>query len=242
MKFGVISFPGSNCDHDMLYLFEEVLQKEVVPLWHKDTDLKGLSIGDGIILPGGFSYGDYLRCGAIARFAPIMPSISEFAAQGGFVYGICNGFQILCESHLLPGVLLPNTSQKYRCMNVHLRTETTNSMLTSAMEKGQVVKIPIAHADGRYYADPATLQSLKENDQIIFKYSDASGNTDEQANPNGAIDNIAGICNTGRNVYGMMPHPERASESIHGNTDGMFIFRSILQSLVAMRAETSVPA
>ena len=183
-----------------------------------------------------------LKSIAIARFAPIMPSISEFAAQGGFVYGICNGFQILCESHLLPGVLLPNTSQKYRCMNVHLRTETTNSMLTSAMEKGQVVKIPIAHADGRYYADPATLQSLKENDQIIFKYSDASGNTDEQANPNGAIDNIAGICNTGRNVYGMMPHPERASESIHGNTDGMFIFRSILQSLVAMRAETSVPA
>jgi phosphoribosylformylglycinamidine synthase subunit PurQ / glutaminase len=242
MKFGVVSFPGSNCDHDMIYLFEEVLQKETIPLWHKDTDLKGFSQGDAIILPGGFSYGDYLRCGAIARFAPIMKAISAFAAAGGFVYGICNGFQILCESGLLPGVLLPNTQQKYRCMNVFLKTETTNSMLTNQLEKGQVLQIPIAHADGRYFADHETLVTLKENDQIIFRYCSESGETGSDYNPNGALENIAGICNKERNVYGMMPHPERASELIHGNTDGLHLFKSLLHSLELLHTETPVSA
>ncbi len=240
MKIGVVTFPGSNCDHDMQYLFENVLGLEVIPLWHKDTDLGKIEIGDGIILPGGFSYGDYLRCGALARFSPIMQAITAFANAGGFVYGICNGFQILCEAHLLPGVLLQNTNQKYRCMNVHLKTETTDSILTSSIEQNKVLKIPIAHADGRYFADPQTLKNLQDNNQVIFRYCEPNGTISLESNPNGAIDNIAGICNAARNVYGMMPHPERASESVHGNEDGMYIFQSILKSLHPTYTENSV--
>jgi phosphoribosylformylglycinamidine synthase I len=242
MKFGVITFPGSNCDHDMIYLFEKVLSQETIPLWHKDKVLPGFSKGDGIIIPGGFSYGDYLRCGAIARFSPIMQAVVEFANAGGFVYGICNGFQILCESHLLPGVLLHNTSQKYRCMNVYLRTETSNSMLTNGINKGEVLQIPIAHADGRYYADEETLKQLNANDQVIFRYCHADGSVDLKSNPNGTLENIAGICNAGRNVFGMMPHPERASEIVHGNTDGMRIFDSILNSLSLLHTENTISA
>lgn len=239
-KFGVIIFPGSNCDHDMLYLFERVLEVEVFPIWHKERDLGSIDLGDGIILPGGFSYGDYLRCGAIARFSPVMRAVVGFAKEGGFVFGICNGFQILCESQLLPGVLLPNTNRKYRCMNVHLRVETEDSMLTTGMAKGDVLKIPIAHADGRYYADAKTYEDLVNRDQILFRYCHSNGVVDENSNPNGTLDHIAGICNSGRNVYGMMPHPERASEAVHGNIDGLRIFHSILRSIQNVKSTSEV--
>jgi phosphoribosylformylglycinamidine synthase subunit PurQ / glutaminase len=231
MKFGVVTFPGSNCDHDMLYLAQEVLNVEAVPLWHKDKSIDSFDTSDCIILPGGFSYGDYLRCGALARFSPIMQAITEFAEQGGFVYGICNGFQILCESHLLPGVLLQNTNQKYTCKNIFIKAETTNSAITRDLDPEKALKIPIAHADGRFFADEETLKSLIENDQILFKYCDENGNTDPAFNPNGSLLNIAGICNKGRNVFGMMPHPERASEPLHGNTDGLLLFASLVKSM-----------
>ena len=228
MKFGVVIFPGSNCDDDMLHVLGDVMQQEVVPLWHKEKELTGFDTSDCIVLPGGFSYGDYLRAGAIARFSPIMQSVIDFAQNGGYVWGICNGFQILCESGLLPGVLLRNGRQQFICKNVFLRTETTNSAITAELNVGQVLEIPIAHAEGRFYTDETTLATLKANDQILFRYCTAAGELTEAANPNGALDHIAGICNARRNVFGMMPHPERASEAILGNTDGRLLFESLL--------------
>lgn len=231
MKFGIVVFPGSNCDQDMVHVLQEVMGADVIELWHKDHDLHGLGKGDCIIIPGGFSYGDYLRCGAIARFSPIMKSVIEFAENGGYVFGICNGFQVLCESGLLPGALLRNNNQLFICQNQYLRVETTNSAITRNCQKGQVLNVPIAHAEGRYYADEKTLLEMEMNDQIIFRYCDKEGNVNDQTNPNGAINGIAGICNKQRNVFGMMPHPERASEAVLGNTDGRILFESILEIL-----------
>ncbi|MBK7138620.1 MAG: phosphoribosylformylglycinamidine synthase subunit PurQ [Bacteroidetes bacterium] len=231
MKFGIVVFPGSNCDQDMVHVLQEVMDADVIELWHKDHDLHGLGKGDCIIIPGGFSYGDYLRCGAIARFSPIMKSVIEFAENGGYVFGICNGFQVLCESGLLPGALLRNNNQLFICQNQYLRVETTNSAITRNCQKGQVLNVPIAHAEGRYYADEKTLLEMEMNDQIIFRYCDKEGNVNDQTNPNGAINGIAGICNKQRNVFGMMPHPERASEAVLGNTDGRILFESILEIL-----------
>lgn len=230
MKFGVVVFPGSNCDDDIVHVLGDVMQQQVVKLWHKDTNLDGFDQGDCIVLPGGFSYGDYLRAGAIARFSPIMNAVVEFANAGGFVWGICNGFQILCEAGLLPGVLLRNENQKFICKNVFLKTVTTNSPITATLKKKQALKIPIAHAEGRYFADEATLEQLESNDQILFRYCTATGEINPQANPNGSLNNIAGICNSTRTVFGMMPHPERAAESILGNTDGKLLFESLLTS------------
>lgn len=228
MKFGVVVFPGSNCDHDMIYVLKKLLKQEVVTLWHKDHDLQGC---DFIILPGGFSYGDYLRSGAIARFSPIMEQVIAFANQGGFVMGICNGFQILCEAHLLPGALLHNTSHQFICRNAFIRTETSQSLLTSGIAPGQVLKIPIAHGEGRFFASGEVLKQLNDNDQVLFRYCDENGQVTEEANPNGSMENIAGICNQTRNVFGMMPHPERAADDELGNTDGRLLFDSILTAL-----------
>lgn len=230
MKFGVVVFPGSNCDDDVVHVLSEVMQQETVKLWHKESVLSGFDTNDCIVLPGGFSYGDYLRAGAIARFSPIMEAVVDFANAGGYVWGICNGFQILCEVGLLPGALLRNANQKFIAKNVLLRSQTKNSPITATIPPGKVLKIPIAHAEGRYFADEATLQELQTNDQILFKYCDEKGNLTEEANPNGALLNIAGICNLERNVFGMMPHPERASEAALGNTDGKLLFESLLQS------------
>ena len=227
MKFGVVVFPGSNCDDDMMHVLGTVLGQPTVKIWHKEATLP--DDVDCVILPGGFSYGDYLRCGAIARFSPIMQAIVAFAHNGGFVFGICNGFQILCEAHLLPGALLRNANQKFICKNVYLKTMTNNSALTSDLDLNQALKIPIAHAEGRYYADEATLKNLVENDQILFKYCDEKGNYTEGSNPNGTTMDIAGICNAKRNVFGMMPHPERASESVLGNADGRLLFQSLIE-------------
>jgi phosphoribosylformylglycinamidine synthase len=213
MKFGVVVFPGSNCDRDMLDALQNDLNKEVVMLWHKDKDLSQFTTDDCIILPGGFSYGDYLRCGAIARFSPMMQSVIEFANRGGKVLGVCNGFQILCESGLLPGVLLQNANQQFICKNVFI-----------AGSDGAALKIPIAHGEGRYYADTKTLDTLEANNQVIFRYSDENGTINATANPNGAERNIAGICNSSRNVFGMMPHPERATAHVLGNIDGRKVF------------------
>ena len=228
MKFGVVVFPGSNCDHDMIYVLKKLLKQEVVALWHKDHDLQGC---DFIVLPGGFSYGDYLRSGAIARFSPIMEQVIAFAKNGGFVMGICNGFQILCEAHLLPGALLHNTSHQFICRNAFIRTETNQSLITSGVTKGRVLKIPIAHGEGRFFASDETLKQLNDNDQILFRYCDEKGEVTEEANPNGSLQNIAGICNETRNVFGMMPHPERAADEELGNTDGRLLFDSILATL-----------
>ena len=216
MKFGVVIFPGSNCDMDIIYVLDKIMKQEVVKLWHKDTDLQKV---DFIILPGGFSYGDYLRSGALAKFSPIMKEIIGFANSGGFVMGICNGFQILTESGLLPGALLNNRSHKFICKNIHLKTITKDTLITSDCVD-QVLKIPIAHAEGRYHADEKTLLSLVENDQILFKYSDKNGLINDKTNPNGSLLNIAGICNKERNVFGLMPHPERAADSELSNKDG----------------------
>jgi phosphoribosylformylglycinamidine synthase subunit PurQ / glutaminase len=231
MKFGVIIFPGSNCDSDLLHVIREVMQQEVVELWHKDTELSGFGAGDCIFVPGGFSYGDALRAGAIARFSPIMKAVIEFANNGGYVWGICNGFQILCEAGLLPGALLRNANQKFICKNVYLKAETNESAITSHIDRSRPLAIPIAHAEGRYYADAETLQSLQDNDQILFRYCDENGNVTDESNPNGALDNIAGICNRTRNVFGMMPHPERASEEQLGNEDGKVMFESLLATI-----------
>jgi len=228
MKFGVVVFPGSNCDMDMVYVLETIMGQEVVKLWHKDTDLQGCEF---IVLPGGFSYGDYLRSGAIARFSPIMEKVIEFANNGGYVMGICNGFQILCESGLLPGALLHNNSHKFICKNVNLSTQTTNTLVTNKFAEGQNILIPIAHGEGRYHADSETLKILNENDQVLFRYCDENGNITDEANPNGAIENIAGVCNAGRNVFGMMPHPERAADEELSNTDGRALFESILAAV-----------
>lgn len=221
MKFGVVVFPGSNCDRDMYNALVDDLKQECVMLWHKDSDLSGFTSDDCIVLPGGFSYGDYLRTGAIARFSPIMQSIIEFAKKGGKVLGVCNGFQILCESHLLPGALLRNNNQQYVCRNLFIKDEQDN-----------VFKIPIAHGEGRYYADDATLDILEKNNQVLFRYCDEEGNVVPGANPNGSVRNIAGICNETRNVFGMMPHPERACSSLLGNTDGRKIFEILFSEVM----------
>lgn len=237
MKFGVVVFPGSNCDDDMIHVLGTVLGQEVVKLWHKEESLEGFDTGDCIVLPGGFSYGDYLRAGAIAHFSPIMNAVIEFANKGGFVVGICNGFQILCESGLLPGALLRNSHQKFSCKNTFLKTLTNNSAFTAQVKLDEVLKIPIAHAEGRFHADEQTLQGLVDNDQILFKYAQEDGTVDEAANPNGSTWNIAGICNQERNVFGMMPHPERASEDRLGNTDGRILFDSLLQAATVALAK-----
>jgi len=213
MKFGVVVFPGSNCDRDMQDSLQNDLGKEVIMLWHKDQDLSMFTTEDCIVLPGGFSYGDYLRCGAIARFSPMMKSVIEFANKGGKVLGVCNGFQILCESGLLPGVLLQNANQQFICKNVFIKSE-----------EGEALKIPIAHGEGRFHADEATLNELEANGQVIFRYCDEDGKFEDAANPNGAIRNIAGISNKSKNVFGMMPHPERATSNALSNLDGKKVF------------------
>lgn len=230
MKFGVVIFPGSNCDEDIIYVLEHVLGQEVVRLWHKDHDLQRAEF---IVLPGGFSFGDYLRSGAIARFSPIMQEVVKFAANGGYVMGICNGFQILVEAHLLPGVLLHNNNRKFVCNNIYLKPETTNSMLTAQADLNQALKIPVAHGEGNYFADADTLKALNDNDQVLFRYCDENANVTDAANFNGSIQNIAGVCNTARNVFGLMPHPERAAETLVGNQDGLVIFESILSLVKA---------
>jgi phosphoribosylformylglycinamidine synthase len=219
MKFGVVVFPGSNCDRDMYAALHDDLGQEVTMLWHKDNDLDSFNTEDCIILPGGFSYGDYLRCGAIARFSPMMQSVIEFANAGGKVFGVCNGFQILCESHLLPGALLRNGNQQFVCKNVFITNETE-----------KIYKIPVAHGEGRYYADEKTLDQLEANGQVIFYYCDEKGNRSDEANPNAATRHIAGICNASYNVFGMMPHPERACSAVLGNTDGREIIRTLLMA------------
>ena len=215
MKFGIVVFPGSNCDRDMQDALQQDMNKEVIMLWHKEKDLSMFTTDDCIVLPGGFSYGDYLRCGAIARFSPMMQSVIDFANKGGKVLGVCNGFQILCESHLLPGVLLPNAQQKFVCKNSYI----INS------EQGKALKIPVAHGDGRFFASEQILDELESNNQVLFKYCDENGNVDPLFNVNGAIRNIAGIKNKEGNVFGMMPHPERASNDLLGNKDGLEVFR-----------------
>ena len=228
MKFGVVVFPGSNCDDDMMHVLGDVFGCETHKLWHKQTDLGPIGKDDCIILPGGFSYGDYLRSGAIAHLSPIMKAVVDFANKGGYVFGICNGFQILTESALLPGALLRNRDQLFICQNVHLRVETTNSDLTRYADPSKPLKIPIAHAEGRYHTDADGLKALHDNDQILFRYCEENGQLTEESNINGSLESIAGICNRQRNVFGMMPHPERASESDLGNTDGRVIFESLL--------------
>lgn len=227
MKFGVVIFPGSNCDRDVIHVIEHVLQEEVKILWHKETSLGDLDTNDCIILPGGFSYGDYLRSGAIARFSPIMNSVIEFANSGGFVWGICNGFQILCEAGLLPGALLHNANRKFICKNVFIKPLHNDSALTSQLDLKRAYKIPIAHGEGNFFADEKTMNNLFENKQVLFQYCDEMGNVTAESNPNGTTKNIAGICNTTRNVFGMMPHPERAAEGALGNTDGFHLFTSL---------------
>ncbi len=219
MKFGVVVFPGSNCDADMRDALQDDLGQEVIMLWHKDRDLSAFTTDDCIVLPGGFSYGDYLRCGAIARFSPMMQSVIAFAQKGGKVFGVCNGFQILCESHLLPGALLRNANQQFVCQNTFIKDPA-----------GQVYKIPIAHGEGRYHGSPELLQQLQENNQIIFTYCTENGVVTDAANPNGSTLNIAGICNETRTIFGMMPHPERACSAALGNTDGRAIFQELLMA------------
>jgi phosphoribosylformylglycinamidine synthase len=228
MKFGVVVFPGSNCDEDMVYVLRDILKQETVKLWHKQTSLEGCN---HIVLPGGFSYGDYLRSGAIARFSPIMSEVVKHAEAGGFVFGVCNGFQILCESGLLPGALLHNNTRKFICKNVFIKAENTSSVLTNSVPT-QALKIPIAHGEGKYFADEATLQHMNENGQVIFRYCDEHGEMTPESNPNGATENIAGICNSGKNVFGMMPHPERAADELLSNTDGKAIFESVLNAVL----------
>lgn len=229
MKFGVVIFPGSNCDHDMIYVLRNILKQEVVELWHKDTDLQGV---DFVVLPGGFSYGDYLRSGAIAKFSPIMEKVIDFANNGGYVLGVCNGFQVLCETGLLPGALLHNDNQQFICKNVYIKPATDTAAITATLDKGKALKIPIAHGEGRYFADDQTLRELSDNKQILFRYCDAESGVNMRANPNGSVQNIAGVTNKTKNVFGMMPHPERAADENLGNTDGRLLFESILKSLV----------
>lgn len=226
MKFGVVVFPGSNCDRDMIDTLRNDLQQEVIPLWHKDKDISMFNTPDCIVLPGGFSYGDYLRCGAIARFSPMMQSVIEFANGGGKVLGVCNGFQILCESGLLPGVLLRNSQQQFVCKNIFMKAAGSNSDAATP-DPSTPLRIPVAHGEGRFFANEATLREMDKNKQVIYHYCDEQGEINEAANPNGAILNIAGICNKERNVFGMMPHPERACSNALGNNDGRHIFRHL---------------
>lgn len=225
MKFGVVTFPGSNCDQDMIDVLKDILGQQVVSLWHKDNDLQAC---DFVILPGGFSYGDYLRSGAIARFSPIMKEVIAHANKGGYVMGVCNGFQILCEAGLTPGALLHNDTQKFICKNVFLKPQNNSTLPTQHLDKNKAYKIPIAHGEGRYFTDADTLKSLNDNEQILFRYCDEAGNITPESNPNGSIENIAGVTNKGKNVFGMMPHPERAADSVLSNEDGKLIFESIL--------------
>jgi phosphoribosylformylglycinamidine synthase subunit PurQ / glutaminase len=231
MKFGVVVFPGSNCDHDTYHVISKVIGQPVDFVWHKEERIDQY---DAIILPGGFSYGDYLRTGAIARFSPVMRLVAQFARSDGLVLGICNGFQILCESGLLPGALLRNRDLRFICEHVNVRVERTDTPFTSECAQGQVLSMPIAHGEGSYYCDAATLDELENEGRIILRYCDASGKVTEESNPNGSLANIAGICNSRRNVFGLMPHPERASESILRSSDGRIIFRSLAVSISEM--------
>jgi phosphoribosylformylglycinamidine synthase subunit PurQ / glutaminase len=228
MKFGVVVFPGSNCDHDAYYALGDILHQPVDFLWHQSEQVIGF---DAILLPGGFSYGDYLRTGAIARFSPVMRAVEKFARGGGLVLGICNGFQILCEAGLLPGVLQRNAGMRFVCKQVHVRVETTDTPFTAVAQPGQVLQMPIAHGDGNYFCDQATLADLERNHQIVFRYTTPDGREDDAANPNGSLANIAGVCSLERNVVGLMPHPERAVEAALGSADGLVIFRSLIESL-----------
>jgi phosphoribosylformylglycinamidine synthase subunit PurQ / glutaminase len=236
MKIGVVVFPGSNCDHDAFHAFGDVLHQPVDFIWHQSQDLSGF---DAVVLPGGFSYGDYLRTGAIARFSPVMRAIEQFARSGGPVLGICNGFQILCEAGLLPGALMRNSGLRFICRHVHIRVETTATPFTSAAEVGQVLRIPIAHADGNYVCDAATLSELQRNDQIVFRYCAADSHLDPAANPNGSLEAIAGVTNREHNVVGLMPHPERAVEAVLGSTDGLVVLRSLIETLMRQSAAVS---
>jgi phosphoribosylformylglycinamidine synthase I len=230
MKFGVIIFPGSNCDHDAFWVVSKVAKQPVTFLWHDSADLQDC---DAIIVPGGFAYGDYLRTGAIAKFSPVMESVKKFAAAGGLVLGICNGFQILCESGLLPGALMRNAGLKYVCKPVYVRVESTNTPYTQGLAKGEVLQIPIGHMEGNYFCDEQTLAELKAQDRIIFRYTTPEGEVTPETNPNGSLENIAAICSASRNVVGMMPHPERASEPELGMTDGAKVFHSLVSAMVA---------
>ena len=238
LKFGVVVVPGSNCDHDTLYVIKNIFKQEAVPLWHKDSDLQGC---DAIIIPGGFSFGDYLRAGALAKYSPMMNEVAAFSRDSGFVLGICNGFQILCEAGLLPGALLLNTQPhsgvNYTCKNIHLIAQNNNTALTNAVPKGKVLTIPIAHGEGRYLADAETLEKLNKNGQVIFRYCNEKGDITPNSNPNGSLESIAGICNETKNVFGMMPHPERASDEYLGNTDGKYILASFVEAVKAKKAE-----
>jgi phosphoribosylformylglycinamidine synthase I len=236
MKFGVVVFPGSNCDHDAFYAIGNVLHKPVEFIWHQSEDLANC---DAVILPGGFSYGDYLRTGAIARFSPVMKSIEKFAKNGGMVLGVCNGFQILCEAGLLPGAMMRNSGLRFICRHVHIRVEQTDTPFTNAAQKGQILKLPIAHSDGSYTCDETTLADLGKNHQVVFRYTTPDGSDDNAGNPNGAVNNIAGVCNRERNVAGLMPHPERAVESALGSSDGLVILRSMVEALVGAAKATA---
>jgi phosphoribosylformylglycinamidine synthase I len=236
MKFGVVVFPGSNCDHDAFYAIGNVLHKPVEFIWHQSEDLGN---SDAIILPGGFAYGDYLRTGAIARFSPVMKSVEKFANSGGIVLGICNGFQILLEAGLLPGAMMRNSGLRYICRHVHIRVEQTDTPFTNAAQKGQILRIPIAHNDGNYNVDETTLEELEKNRQILFRYTTPDGSDDASGNPNGSLHNIAGICNRARNVAGLMPHPERAVESALDSADGLVIFQSMIEALVGAAKATA---
>jgi len=230
VKFGVIVFPGSNCDHDAYHVISKHVGQPVDFIWHRDTDLRSY---DAVIIPGGFSYGDYLRAGALARFSPVMNSVKEFAAQGNLVLGICNGFQILCEAGLLPGALIRNRGLHFICEHVNVRVESADTPFTHELETGGILRMPIAHADGNFVCDDQTFAELRENDRIIFRYCDQHGQLTEAANPNGSRDHIAGICNRERNVMGLMPHPERACEDLLGSSDGREVFRSLAGTLAA---------
>jgi phosphoribosylformylglycinamidine synthase len=231
VKFGVVVFPGSNCDHDTYHVISKVIGQPVDFIWHRQNSLGDC---DAVILPGGFSYGDYLRTGAIARFSPVMGAVKEFAANGGLVMGICNGFQILCEAGLLPGALMRNSNLKFICEHVNIRVEAADTPFTIRCQRGQVLSVPIAHGDGNYYCDAATLAMLQRENRIVFRYSDAAGQSSPGSNPNGSLDDIAGICNRERNVLGLMPHPERASESILGSADGRVLFYSLADTLAEL--------
>jgi phosphoribosylformylglycinamidine synthase len=236
MKFGVVVFPGSNCDHDTHHALGAVLGQPVEFIWHQSEQVQGF---DAIILPGGFAFGDYLRTGAIARFSPVMRAVTKFAKSGGLVLGICNGFQVLLESGLLPGAVLRNSGLRFVCRHVHIRVENTNTPFTCAAQPGQVLRIPIAHSDGNYFCDARTLAELENNDQVLFRYVTPDGRVTPEANPNGALANIAGICNRERNVAGLMPHPERAAEAALGSDDGLVILRSLVHTLTR---QLGVPA
>ncbi len=235
VKFGVVVFPGSNCDHDAYYACKHILGQEAVFLWHKEADLQDVDV---VILPGGFSYGDYLRCGAIARFSPVMKEVVRFAEKGGLVVGICNGFQVLLEAGLLPGVLLRNSSLRFVCKHVYVRVENPATPFTNRCQEGEILKIPVAHGEGNYFTDPDTLARLEENNHIVFRYCEPSGAITEHANPNGSLGNIAGILNERGNVLGMMPHPERAVDPLLRHTDGQKVFLSIIESAVSQLAGT----